>query len=106
MTDRSTAAVWKLSIVSLLASGYFLAWRAITGSVAPAPLAAGAPVAPPAPAPATVWIDQLPPDQRPVVTLPPGWRIAPRQRPAAVPGSRPIARAPARRPARVRTRSS
>jgi len=124
MSEKTTTTtVWKLGIVAALASCYLLTWRAITGSMTAPPVAGPTaetveadvptPVTGESPgAPATVWIDQLPPAQRPAVTIPPGWQLAARTRPTpastiAVPPSAPrLVQAPPRRRVRIRTRSS
>lgn len=92
---RLAAADGKLYAVAVIAVVYLIAWYEV--SAAPRP-ARRAPVAQRA-----VWIDQLPPAERPELISPAGWRIASRDERAAAP---PLVRAPASRPVRVRTRSS
>jgi hypothetical protein len=100
----------RLYVAALLAAVYTLSWRAIGGQ-------AQAPAAPlPAPsiaiAPTTtapqriVWIDNLPPDMRPAITLPAGWQHASAAQPSATPQPARVVRVPTRRVHRVRTRSS
>ncbi|MBL0219625.1 MAG: hypothetical protein IPQ07_37895 [Myxococcales bacterium] len=97
----------RLYLVAILASGYLVAWRGVqTTEPTPrevTPGAAGSSVQP-----AVVWIESVPREQRPALTLPAGWRLAVRGEPTAppvVPAVR-IARTPPARPVRVRTRSS
>ena len=85
-----------------LAVTYLVAWWCF----APAPQLSAEPEPPPAARAPVVWWHELPPGERPVVTLPPGWTVAP---PTAAPTVTPTA-APGRRPptrrVRIRTRSS
>jgi hypothetical protein len=111
-TARSAARInlspleWRLTLTAALATVYLAAWLAF-GSILPARVVApagerrGARVSL-APA-STVWLDDLPPGQRPAVTLPPGWRLA--SSGDAAPAPR-VVRVPAGRAPRVRTRSS
>jgi hypothetical protein len=68
MTDvRGSAREWRLYIVTAVAGVYVLAWSRI--GIAPQPALAPA-------APATAfWLDELPPDARPVVSPPDASRI-------------------------------
>lgn len=87
-------------LTALLAAVYTIAWRAIGGH-------ASTPAAPPPvisarPSPSRPqWLDEIPPDRRPVVSVPAGWQIGGRTSPAPA-----LVRAPARAVHRVRTRSS
>jgi hypothetical protein len=95
----------RLYAVASLAAVYAVAWLLVWRSPGPASDAAPAPVeaevAPPA-----VWLDELPPAQRPVLAVPAGWRLASRGERAGRAELPPVIRAPASRPLRLRTRSS
>jgi len=114
---RTSATELRLYVVAILAVVYLVAWRAIatstTGTVDEAPVpVASTPASAPAPAPAqrTVWIDDLPAEQRPQVVVPAGWHVVPHtSRTASTPAPPPrvqLVRVPASRTMRVRTRSS
>ncbi|MBK9035390.1 MAG: hypothetical protein IPL61_29735 [Myxococcales bacterium] len=98
----------RLWVVAGLATTYLIAWW----SFAPAPAATStsfdAPAeTPTARGPTTVWWSELPPGDRPVVTLPPGWEIATAAPPRLQPVSAaPTPRARPTRRVRIRTRSS
>jgi hypothetical protein len=111
MTDRPARAApriraspleLRLYCVALLAAVYVVAWRSMSAGAPPsvAPVLA---VETATPVARVVWLDELPPAQRPVLALPPGWRLASRGELTVAPV---VARAPASRPVRVRTRSS
>ena len=116
MTDKPVRAAPRLPVsplelrlyaVVVLAAVYLVAWRAIAGggssnlvslANAAAQAASGAPP--------TVWLDDLPPAQRPSPALPPGWRLASRGEPAVATTTPRVVRVPTPRALRVRTRSS
>jgi hypothetical protein len=110
MTDRASRAAPRLALsplelrlyaVAVLAAVYLVAWRAIAGgdsSNAAAQATSGAPT--------TVWLDDLPPAQRPSLALPAGWRLASRGAPAVATTMPRVVRVPTPRALRVRTRSS
>lgn len=85
----------RLYLVAFLAVVYTISWSAIDRP----PATSAEP-----PEPRFVWIDALPPQQRPAVALPAGWQLASEPKPAATPVPR-VVRAPKRVP-RIRTRSS
>jgi len=107
---RLTVVEWRLYVVAALAAIYALVWRAIDQPAASGGDLARAPAKGPAPpAPATVWLDELPVAQRPAIAAPAGWTVIDRGATPAPPApvERPrIVRASASRPLRVRTRSS
>jgi hypothetical protein len=96
MTERrGTAREWRLYAVAIVASVYVLAWSRITPKPSGEPLRAVT-------SPTTVWLDELRPAGRPVLTPPPGWRVVERSEVIA-----PIPRrVPSSQPPRIRTRSS
>ncbi|HEY0993956.1 MAG TPA: hypothetical protein VGD80_43165 [Kofleriaceae bacterium] len=116
MTDQPSRVAPRLALsplelrlyaVAVLAAVYLVAWRAIagggssnavTGAAAAAQGASGART--------TVWLDELPPAQRPPLALPTGWRLASRGEPAVATTLPRVASAPTPRALRVRTRSS
>ncbi len=105
---RLTVFEWRLYLVAALATIYALVWRAIDRPATAGAGGAREPAEVPA-APATVWLDELPLAQRPMITAPAGWTVIDRgASPAPVaPTARPrVVRAPESRPRRVRTRSS
>ena len=115
MTDRSSRVAPRLALsplelrlyaVAVLAAVYLVAWRAIAGSEPPNPMTPAAAPAQASGAPATVWLDDLPPAQRPVPALPPGWRLASRVDAAVAATTPRVVRVPTPRALRVRTRSS
>lgn len=104
----------RAALVALLAGVYLAVWPQLRGPSAEAGDAPAAVATSTVSAtPRTVWIDQLPPGERPLVEVPAGWTLAsssagsPRElAPPATSISRPrIARA-TRSHARIRTRSS
>ena len=103
---RTSPLELRLYLAALLAVVYTITWRAISGhavgtsSVVPTTTETTATLEPPR----IVWIDTLPPEMRPAVTLPAGWQRAVEARPST-PLER-IVRVPSRRVPRVRTRSS
>ena len=116
MTDKPTRAAPRLALsplelrlyaVAVLAAVYLVAWRAIAGDGSSNPVAPAAAEAQAASgAPTTVWLDDLPPAQRPSLALPPGWRLASRGEPAVATTVPRVVRVPTTRALRVRTRSS
>ncbi len=103
---RTSPLELRLYVAALLAVVYTITWRVIGGTqttVAPtiAPVFATTTLEPPR----VVWIDTLPPELRPAVTLPDGWQRAADARSPAAPPER-VVRIPNRRVPRVRTRSS
>ena len=97
----------RLYAVAVLAAVYLVALRAIAGSGSPNPVTPAAAAAQAASgAPTTVWLDDLPPAQRPSLVLPPGWRLASRGEPAVATTTPRVVRVPTPRAMRVRTRSS
>lgn len=95
-------------LVSLLAGVYLAVWPSLA-----------APPAPATPAPAatigrtdTVWLDRLPPSERPAVDVPAGWTLASSTLPAreltrpSTPAARPRIARISRTHSRIRTRSS
>jgi hypothetical protein len=97
---------WRLWLTTLLCGAYVIAWltfaaRAPQIATTPTPSEAE----PPAKAKASrrfVWLNDLPPADRPTVSLPSGWMIAGASKPA-----RPeLARRPAPANFRIRTRTS
>jgi len=117
MTDKPSRAAPRLALsplelrlhaVAVLAAVYLVAWRAIaagdsSNTLTPAAAAAAQAASG---APATVWLDDLPPAQRPSLALPPGWRLASRGAPAVAATMPRVVRVPTPRALRVRTRSS
>lgn len=94
MTEpRSGAREWRLYIIAAIAGVYVLAWSRI----APAPHTQVA-----EPTTRSIWLDELPRADRPLVSPPAGWRVVDR-RDVATPIPR---RVPPPRTVRVRTRSS
>ena len=94
MTEpRSGAREWRLYVIAAIAGVYVLAWSRI----APAPHTQVTD-----PGPRSIWLDELPRTDRPLVSPPAGWRVVDR-REAASPAPR---RVPATRATRIRTRSS
>lgn len=93
----------RLYIVALLGAVYAISWRAIGGQVS-------ATESPSATAPREpqrmVWVDDLPPDVRPTISLPPGWQRASKPHPSVAVQPARVVRVPDRRAPRVRTRSS
>lgn len=97
-TSPISALELRLYLVTFLAVVYTISWSAIDP-----PAATSAELSARDPEPQRfVWIDALPPPQRPAVALPAGWQLA--SEPAVTPAPR-VVRAPERVP-RVRTRSS
>jgi hypothetical protein len=99
----ATTLEWRLYLTAALAGLHLVAWRAIARSTNPA---AARPATPRVDDRGIVWLDDLPPGQRPVIALPPGWELVTAE--TAPPKARQVPRvrpaAPGRR--RVRTRSS
>lgn len=120
----------KLALVAALGSVYLALWPQLTRPSADgagaadgadgAQIAVARPTTPTGPVSTTVWVDTLPPAERPVVVLPEGWRLATPEaastagtstvgpaapRVAARSRAAPVRVAATRRP-RVRTRSS
>ncbi len=102
----------RLYLVASLATVYVMTWWML-GARAPARSVEATAIEPASkvnsPPRRVAWLDELPPDERPVVDLPAGWHIAEPTaqsssvtRPAAV---RPVRVSPSR-PGRLRTRSS
>lgn len=116
MTEKPSRAAPRLALsalelrlyaVAVLAAVYLVAWRAIAGGGSPSSVAPVAAVAQAVPgAPTTVWLDDLPPAQRPALALPTGWRLASRGEPAVATTMPRVVRVPTPRALRVRTRSS
>ena len=95
----------RLYIVALLGAIYTITWRAIGGQVPTTESPLVPPLAPREPQ-RSVWIDNLPPDVRPTITLPPGWQRASEPRPSVAVQPARVVRVPGRHAPRVRTRSS
>jgi hypothetical protein len=107
----------RLWTITGLASSYLVAWWCFAPApptappdAAPAPPPPTARVVSPAssgPIPPAVWLTDLPPGERPLVTPPPGWVVSatkPGDGPRLAPA--PTARRPPARRVRIRTRSS
>lgn len=92
----ATSVELRLYVVAFLAAVHAITWRAIGGQ-ADDPVETTTPTVE---LPRFVWIDRLPSDLRPPITLPPGWRLAP-----SVEDPTRVVEVPIRVP-RVRTRSS
>jgi hypothetical protein len=109
MTDarpKLSTAEWRLYIVAALAVLYVATWRVLDER--PQPRSRTAPTIG---APRAVWLDDLPANQRPALTVPAGWVVASRGAGARVEPTAAVQPARARpvrvtRPLRVRTRSS
>ena len=116
MTDKPSRAAPRLALsplelrlyaVAVLAAVYLVAWRAIAGDGSSNPaIPAAAAVKASSGAPPTVWLDDLPPMQRPPLTLPTGWRLASRGEHSVATTMPRVVRVPTPRALRVRTRSS
>lgn len=118
MTDRPARAAprlpaspleLRLYALAVLAVVYLVAWRAIAAGGSPGPVTPTAAAQPGPGAATTVWLDDLPPAQRPSLAslaLPAGWRIATRGERAVAATAPRVVRAPTPRALRVRTRSS
>lgn len=99
-SNRPSPLELRLYIAALLAAIYTITWRAV-GGMAHAP-ASARPITTTIEQQRVVWIDRLPPDTRPTITVPTGWQLA--QHAATTQPAR-VVRVPHRVP-RVRTRSS
>ena len=93
MTEtRTSAREWRFYVVAAIAGLYVLVFSRIRPAATPF---AATPVR-------AIWLDDLPPEARPVLSPPAGWRVADRHD-TATPTLRRVAPSGA---ARVRTRSS
>lgn len=112
--DGLSATESRLAVITALATSYLVAWAWLVVrplGAADADVAVGTPdrahhasaVAPRSPA---VCCDQLPPADRPALTIPEGFRLATREATTEPLVALEPRRAPARRPMRIRTRSS
>lgn len=107
-----TPLEWRLGLTAVLGIVYLAAWSGIS-SLAPVSDASEVAAEPeaahtrPSAAARTVWFDRMPATERPVLDLPPGYRLASSE--ARVAEANLVARndrIPRRRAIRIRTRSS
>jgi hypothetical protein len=103
---RLSGLEWRLCLTTLLSGTYVIAWiafamRAPETATTATPFKAEPPVAAKASS-RFVWLTDLPPADRPPVSLPPGWVIAG----ASTPARPELIRRPATANFRIRTRTS
>ena len=103
---RLSGLEWRLCLTTLLSGVYVIAWISFAAR-APVTATTATPSKPAPPVTAKVsnrivWLTDLPPADRPTVSLPPGWVIA-----GALAPARPeLVRRPATANFRIRTRTS